>query len=140
MSWVRSRVLTGTRTAPIFITAKAASIHSGRLSIHRATLSPCATPSAISPRATRSTPAAISQKVERRPWKHSASRVPQRRAARSGLVPLVPFSNQSEERAATLVPRGSGARSRRQYKAKDEAIGGLRTGRLLREGGVVDAP
>jgi hypothetical protein len=39
-SSVRRRVLMGTSTAPIFITANAISIHSGRLSSHSATLSP----------------------------------------------------------------------------------------------------
>jgi hypothetical protein len=56
-SSVRRRVLIGTSTAPIFITAKAASIHSGRLRSQSATLSPGRMPRAISPLAARSTPA-----------------------------------------------------------------------------------
>src|SRR5712692_7296400 len=90
----------GTSAAPIFITAKALSIHSGRLSIHSATLSPGWTPSPMSPRAMLSTAAATSAKVHRRSRKHSASRAPHRRAARSGSAPIVTFSNHSLEAAA----------------------------------------
>src|SRR5262245_25564556 len=70
-------------------------MNSGRFTIQSATFSPGVTPRPMSPRATRSTPAEISPKDQRRPWKASASRAPQRRAARSGREPRVYFGNQS---------------------------------------------
>jgi hypothetical protein len=46
---VRKRMFTGTSTAPIFMTANIASIHSGRLTIQSAALLPWPMPSASSP-------------------------------------------------------------------------------------------
>ena len=69
MSSVRNRVLIGTRTAPIFITANIASMNSGRFTIQSATFSPDFTPSAMRPRASRSTPRDSSAKLQRRPLK-----------------------------------------------------------------------
>ena len=95
MSSVRKRVFTGTSTAPICMIANIAWSHSGRLTIQSATRSPGAMPSWSSPFAAASTPAWSSAKVQRFPWKASASRAPQRRAARSGRSPIVCFSCQS---------------------------------------------
>ncbi len=67
MSSVRKRVFTGTSTAPIFMMANIASIHSGRLTIQSATLSPGRIPSDRSPLATASTRSSISANVHRRP-------------------------------------------------------------------------
>ena len=66
---MRNRVLIGTSTAPIFITANIASMNSGRFTIQSATFSPGRTPSPMSPRASRSIPADSSAKLQRRPWK-----------------------------------------------------------------------
>ena len=69
MSSVRRRVLIGTSTAPILITANIASMNSGRFTIQSATFSPGRTPSAMSPRASRSMEADSSAKLQRRPLK-----------------------------------------------------------------------
>src|SRR5712692_1192901 len=65
---------------------------------------------ATSPRARRSTPAAISVNVQRRSRKQIASRVPHRRAAFSGSAPSVVFSNQSPNANVTAAasPAASG--------------------------------
>ena len=62
-STVLKRVLIGTWTAPIFARANIAKIHSGQLISQSATFSPGRTPAPISPRATRSTSAAIWRNV-----------------------------------------------------------------------------
>ena len=67
MSSVRKRVFTGTSTAPILMTANIASIHSGRLTIQSATLSPGAMPSGTGiPSPPRRRAASISANVHRR--------------------------------------------------------------------------
>ena len=93
-------------------------MNSGRFTIQSAIFSPGVTPRPMSPRARRSTPAEISAKDQRRPWKTSASRVPQRRAARSGREPRVYLGNQSlievpAVRVARLPSTGVGAFTRR---------------------------
>src|SRR5688572_11363621 len=92
------------------MTAKALSIHSGRFSIHRATFSPGWTPRASSPRATRSTPAATSANVQRRPANQRASREPQRSAARAGSAPILMSASSCRlARPARHAGRGDAA-------------------------------
>ena len=87
MSPVRKRVFAGTRTAPIRATAKRRWTHSGQLLSQRQTLSPGATPSAMSPFAASSARRATSAKDWRTGPKTSDSRFPQRAAARAGSSP-----------------------------------------------------
>jgi hypothetical protein len=56
----RDQVLIGTRVAPSIVTAKSITIHSGRLFIRSATMSPRRTPSRRSPLASRRARARVS--------------------------------------------------------------------------------
>src|SRR4030095_6334054 len=103
-SSVGSRVVIGTSTAPIFITAKAASIHSGRLRSQSATLSPGRMPRAISPLAARSTPAARSANAGAPPLKPAplarapAPRRPLGQRAQGLLLePVTPFRRRHQQ-------------------------------------------
>ena len=113
-SLVRKRVFAGTRTAPMRATANRRRIHSGELLSQRHTLSPGATPSAISPFAASSTPRAISAKDWRTVPKTRADLSPQRAAARAGSSPTGVRPSQrsrwragspSEARSALSSPR-----------------------------------
>ena len=91
---MRNRVLIGTSTAPMRMTASAAQIHSGRFIIHSETLSPGAIPRAMRPRATASISRASSANVQRRSSKTRASRAPSCARRSSTSEPIVRFGNQ----------------------------------------------
>ena len=112
-SWVRSRTLRGSTTAPSLSAPKKTCSQAGRLGSHRASFSPGMTPAARRPRAARSTSRSNSSNVQRLPSKTSASREPKRRAARDGSAPSATRSNQSPTGRLPLPPPGSrGERTR----------------------------
>ena len=108
---VRKRVFAGTRTAPMRAIANRRWTHSGELLSQRHTLSPGATPSAMSPFAASSTRRAISAKDWRTAPKTRASRPPHLAAARAGSSPTGVRPSQRPRQRAGKPPGGRAARS-----------------------------